>query len=94
MRPSEQREWSDKRCEFYKEQGRYTNDCVHLRNFIESTIRIGQLERLVVSSCKNHENQGRNDHEASGSRSQARDKNKQIFICTIHVRIGTNEEWL
>ncbi|KAK8701793.1 hypothetical protein V6N13_020171 [Hibiscus sabdariffa] len=64
MRLREQREQSDKRCEFHNEQGHYTNDYAHMRDAIELAVRIGQLERFVVVLPSNRHDKERNNQEA------------------------------
>ncbi|KAK9018478.1 hypothetical protein V6N11_001452 [Hibiscus sabdariffa] len=89
MKPSDLREQFYKRCEFHKEYGHYIDYCAQLKNVIDFIVGRCQFERFIVSSRRNHHNQGMNNQGALGSGSQAKDRNKQVSRGTI----STNEQW-
>ena len=45
---------STKHCEFHRDHGQRTDDCIQLRKEVGYLIRRGHLRRFVADECKTH----------------------------------------
>ncbi|KAH1131047.1 hypothetical protein J1N35_002425 [Gossypium stocksii] len=73
LRPNIYRDNSTDVCDFHHDKRHTTNDCIHLRDGIESTIHREKLPRFVVRQWKPY---GHRNKDNSAFSSQGLDKGK------------------
>ncbi|KAH1082065.1 hypothetical protein J1N35_021826 [Gossypium stocksii] len=71
------------RCNLHNDEGYKAEDCFTLKNTIEEVVRTGELKDFVAQ-----------DASISSQGSRGIDKGKQKVRGTIHIIIGTSEEWM